>query len=152
MKVKFVKYNRSYCNCSWKWLNDVEIKKLTMTPDFTKEDQEWWFNNLDSRNDYLIWGIECEGVPIGTIGLKHINLDCDKAEYFGYIGEKKYWSKGIGKLMMEFAIKEAKKINIHNIYLNVLESNERAVKSYIRSGFEIFSDDGECINMKREVN
>ena len=39
---------------SWVWLNDPEIKSLTITPDLEKENQRRWFESLKSRKDYFV--------------------------------------------------------------------------------------------------
>ena len=39
-KIKFVEYNEIFLEKSWEWLNNKEIKYLTCTPDFTKEQQK----------------------------------------------------------------------------------------------------------------
>ena len=53
--VRLVDFSKVFFDNSWNWLNDPEIKKMTATPDFTKEDQLKWFNSLPSKQDYLIW-------------------------------------------------------------------------------------------------
>jgi RimJ/RimL family protein N-acetyltransferase len=133
MKIEFVKYNKLFLSLSWEWLNDPEVKKLTNTPDFSKEDQLNWFNSLNEKKDYKIWGIMVDDIPIGVCGLKNIeNIDC---EYWGYIGEKKYWGRGIGKELIKFSINEAKKMGLSSIWLNVRDDNIRAIKLYTKYGF-----------------
>lgn len=98
MQVDLVDYDRSFLDASFKWLADEEIKFLTNTPSFSKDVQEQWFLSLSEKEDYYIRGILADGILIGACGLKHItNVD---GEYWGYIGEKEYWGKGIGKQMM----------------------------------------------------
>lgn len=150
MVINFVEYDTKYCDLSWIWLSDEEIRKLTLTPEFTKENQINWFNSLKKRNDYYIWGIECDGVPIGAVGLKSIDQDSKAAEYFGYIGVKDYWSKGIGQIMMDFTVKQAMKVNLNKIYLKVDKANKRAIKLYHNNKFQVFSENGEILNMIRE--
>ncbi|HEY5587590.1 MAG TPA: GNAT family N-acetyltransferase [Candidatus Paceibacterota bacterium] len=147
MHIKFVDYDLTYCDLSWNWLNDDEIKKLTMTPEFTKENQNEWFYSIKHKDDYLIWGIEFDNKPIGALGIKNIDYINKSGEYFGYIGEKEYWGKCIGKIMMKYVIKKASEKEISKIYLKVEKFNERATKLYIKSGFQVFEDDGECLNM-----
>lgn len=149
--INFVNYDSTYCDLSWNWLNDEEIKKLTMTSNFTQESQRNWFNSLAKRDDYLIWGIECDSKPIGAIGLKNIDYNNHIAEYFGYIGEKAYWSKGIGKIMLDYISGQALEKRIDKIYLKVLKSNERAIKLYQKKGFIIYEISEEnVIKMMRE--
>jgi len=133
MNVELVPYTEEFLDLSWIWLNDPEIKSLTNTPSFTKEEQISWFNSLPKRKDYKIWGIKLNGTPIGVCGLKNItDIDC---EYWGYIGDKKHWGKGIGSKVMELLIEYAKDKNLQSIWLTVLEKNLRAIKLYEKYGF-----------------
>ena len=130
-----VDYSLIFLDKSWEWLNDPEIKALTMTPDFTREQQLSFFESLPERKNYWIRGIAEDGIPAGAMGLKHIT-DHD-AEYWGYIGEKKFWGKGIGSFMIGEAIKKAKLLGLRQLYLHVDPQNERAKQLYIRKGFQL---------------
>ncbi|EPJ8277656.1 GNAT family N-acetyltransferase, partial [Citrobacter freundii] len=103
--LKLVKYDESFLVLSWLWLKDPEISALTMTPEFTKEEQLIFFRSLEKRKDYFIRGITYQNEKIGAVGIKNINQD--KGEYWGYIGEKKYWGQGLGKEIMEKILSEA---------------------------------------------
>jgi RimJ/RimL family protein N-acetyltransferase len=128
-------YNLVFLDKSWEWLNDPEIKALTLTPDFTKEQQKAFYDGLPDRKDYWIKGIMEDGIPVGAMGLKHINNE--EAEYWGYIGEKAYWGKGIGPYMLREAIAKAKELELHQLYLHVDEKNLRAKQLYINMGFQL---------------
>lgn len=136
--LRFVKYDKAFLEKSWEWLKDSEVKELTMTPDFTKREQADFFSSLPSRNDYFIKGIEYKGKPIGACGLKSITNTT--AEYWGYIGEKDYWGKGIGSLIIDFIVNQSLHLELKSIYLNVNSNNLRAIKSYERYGFNIIKD------------
>ena len=111
-----------------------KIKKLTNTPDFTKENQLTWFSSLKSKKDYFIQGILYNNIPVGVMGLK--NITQVQAEYWGYIGEIDFWGKGIGSTMMDVAIQKAKELNLEKIYLTVLEDNFRAKNLYKKFNFK----------------
>ena len=145
MNIKFTEYNRIFLEQSWKWLNDREIKVLTMTPDFTKEQQELFFASLPRKTNYFIKGILYNDLPIGACGLK--NITEKDAEYWGYIGEKEYWGKGIGKEIMGYIISVAKEKQLKIIYLHVSEINLRARKLYEKNGFIINSINNGEIKM-----
>jgi RimJ/RimL family protein N-acetyltransferase len=150
MNIVFEKYNKKYLEKSWIWLNDSEIKKLTMTPDFTQENQKQWFNSLKEKKDYLIWGIMVDNVPVGVCGLK--NITEEKAEYWGYIGEKKYWGKGIGKTMMNMTIDKAKELRLQKINLKVLNNNYRAIKLYDYFGFKVTDNENNILIMTFDLD
>ena len=133
--LKICGYDREFLECSWHWLKDKEIKELTMTPDFSRQQQKEFFISLEQRKDYKIYGFRINNKPAGACGLKNIRL-C-KAEYWGYIGEKQFWGKGYGKQMINEMIKVAQREEISHVYLKVGKSNIRAIKLYNRFGFTV---------------
>lgn len=132
--ITFEKFDEEYLNLSWNWLNDSEIKKLTMTPDMSKDSQLKWFNNIDKMNNYLIYGIAFDGKKIGAVGLKNIE-DNISAEYWGYIGDKNYWGRKLGPIIIMEMTKIALDIGIYRLYLKVGKDNERAKRLYESQGF-----------------
>ena len=123
-----------------------------MSPDFTREEQLRWFARLPERTDYLIWGLTCDGIPIGALGLKNINRH--EAEYWGYIGDRGYWNTGLGGEMLCFIFSQAKKIGLNELYLKVHRDNARAIRLYTRVGFITVGEDKDVLNMRlslREV-
>jgi RimJ/RimL family protein N-acetyltransferase len=149
MDVKLVEYDTVFLEASYKWLNDREIKELTMTPDISREGQKKWFDGLKERDDYLVKGVTADGFPVGVVGLKHIDFERKSAEYFGYIGEKEYWGKGIGYKMMQCIEMEARGMNLSHIYLRVLNTNQIALKLYKKNEFVLRSYDGQLIIMDK---
>ncbi|WP_370557061.1 GNAT family N-acetyltransferase [Edwardsiella tarda] len=132
-KPTLVTYTRVFLDKSWYWLNDPEIKKLTMTPNFSKIQQEAFFSSLP-RDNYIVWGVLYDGVEIGVAGLK--NIKNGSAEYFGFIGEKKYWGRGIFGYLLNEVIGECKSNDISYLYLYVSYDNSMAIKAYIKNGFK----------------
>jgi len=146
--LEFVKFDEIYLEKSWEWLNDVELKKLTNTPDFTREQQRIFYDSLP-RQDYKVWGMEFKKKPIGVVGFKKItNSDL---EYFGYIGEKNYWGKGFFTHIQNFILDEARKLAVDLIYLHVCNDNERAIRAYQREGFIVSENNGNMVKMTMRV-
>ncbi len=148
-EIRLVAYDESFLALSWEWLNDPEIKRLTDTGDFTRESQREWFENFKNAHHYKIWGVTCDGTKIGVAGLK--GMDDNKAEYFGYIGEKRFWNKGIGKKMMGLVFAYAKSTGISKIWLRVLKDNIAAIKSYLAMGFKEYDENPSSSFMSREL-
>jgi RimJ/RimL family protein N-acetyltransferase len=138
--IALVDYDLVFLEKSWYWLNDPEIKSLTMTPDFTKKDQQDFFQSLPNKKDYWIKGITHDNIPVGAMGLKHITKN--DAEYWGYIGEKDQWGKGIGSFMLDQAIRKAVELKLKNIHLRVTKNNNKARNLYIQKGFQV-SEEGD---------
>ena len=98
--VRLEPYDRTYLDLSWEWLRDPEIKALTRSPDFTREQQQAFFESLPGREDYKIWGVASDaGEKIGAAGIKHI--DGLNGEVFLYVGERAYWGRGVGGQILE---------------------------------------------------
>lgn len=146
--LKFVLFDEIYLQKSWCWLNDKEIKKLTNTPDFTRQQQRIFFDSLP-RHDYRVWGMEFNSIPIGVVGLKKITIS--NAEYFGYIGEKEFWGKGIFSKILQLIKVEANALGIDFIYLNVCSDNQQAFRAYQREGFVVSGHNGNMIEMTMRI-
>ena len=150
--LEFVDYDESILDKSWEWINDSEIKQLIMAESFTREEQKKWYEQLKGRNDYLIWGIRYLEEPIGVVGLKHIDFISKECEYFGYIGEKKYWGCHIGHEMLKFAIAQAMSMQINRMNLIVWVNNQRAIRLYKSFQFNTDYMDETTIHMYKNLH
>lgn len=149
MELTLEKFTLEILEKSWNWLNDKEIKQLTQTPNFTKEEQIKWYNGLEKNTSYVVKGIQYDGKIIGVVGLKKIDLQKKEAEYFGYIGEKEYWGKGLSSKIFDLIIEEGKKIGVNHLYLNVISENKRAIRAYEKAGFKQVESSENNIKMIR---
>lgn len=150
MILELVTFDRTFLDLSWDWLHDEEIGRLTMTPPFTREDQFRFFGNLPSRTDYRAWGVRLSGVgPIGAAGLK--GIEGDRAEYWGYIGEKRWWGMGLGQAMVSAVEKEAQDVGIRHLTLSVSDRNRRAVRLYEKMGYRAFGLPAEPLVMEKDI-
>jgi len=144
-----VPFDERFLERSSRWLRDEEIRHLTLTPLFTRDQQLAWYASLAERSDYLIWGIEYGGEPVGAFGLK--GLDGMSGEYWGYIGNKAYWGRGIGQWMVYEAIRYARDQGLTRLYLKVAPYNARAIKLYLSAGFSIYKDNRVLVWMERRI-
>jgi len=148
--IKLVNYDKTYFDLSKRWLSDPELSHLIHAGELpSDEDRLRWLDTLQSREDYLIWGVEYNEHPIGVSGLKKIKEG--KAEYWGYIGEKAYWGKGIGKLLMQVVIEKARELNLEGLWLRVRKYNPRAINLYKKIGFTIDKDETETYLMSLAI-
>lgn len=148
-KIDFVEYTKDFLDLSWEWLNDPEIKVLTMTPDFTMEEQDIFFNNLPRRTDYKISGILINGAKAGACGLK--NIKDREAELWCYIGLKQYWGAGLSRFIIEHIQAESNMLNISCLYLKVSRLNIRAIKVYEKNGFSKVSEFPQYFLMSKQI-
>ena len=149
-EVSFVEFDHRFLQQSFFWLTDPEIKKLTDTPDISRDRQEQWFRSLPAKKDYYIRGILVGNEPIGAVGIK--NITDSEGEYWGYIGEKNFWGHGIGNLMVGEMIGVAiRKYTLKEIYLKVAIQNLRAIALYKRIGFTVQNTDERFHYMRYQL-
>jgi RimJ/RimL family protein N-acetyltransferase len=83
---------------------------------------------------------------IGNCGYSDIDLLNQTAEVGIFIGNKKYWNKGYGtealSLLLDYGFKA---LNLHNIFIRVYSFNERARKSYEKTGFKVIGKKREAL-------
>lgn len=140
--VVLVDYDKTFFELSKDWISDPEINTLIAAGPLPPEEKRLeWYNSLPCRKNYMIKGVLFEGQPIGVCGLK--NITGSDAEYWGYIGVKSLWGKGLGGGYLSTIQEVAKELNLKTIYLRVLKFNSRAIKLYIKNGFKIDREDNE---------
>lgn len=122
-----------------RWYNDKELNRLAGWSDSKVTANKLRYNISKSFGyDPMNLMIDDEnGKPIGTIQLYDFN-EQDKSCKLGIrIGDRDYWGRGYGEdavnTLLEYAFM---KIDIYRVTLKVYEYNERAVKCYLKCGFQ----------------
>jgi RimJ/RimL family protein N-acetyltransferase len=125
-----------------RWMNDPDvIQNLLVYTPLSCEDEQIWFDtmmkNPKEEHVYIIEIQENETwIPIGSTGFHGLDWKNRSAEIGISIGEKKYWNQGYGRDTMRTMLRHAfNDLNLNRVYLNVFETNERAKKAYLASGF-----------------
>lgn len=98
----------------------------------------------DTRYDFLI--IDSQNQICGESVLNDINWDNRCANFRIALFDHKYFGKGIGsvsvKLTIQFGFEE---LGLDRIELEVFDFNKRAIKSYLKAGFQIDSSEEETL-------
>lgn len=141
-KVRLRAYEKEDIIYAWKYINDEEIKRLLMPGipyPLTLEEEEKWFQEQSAFKDTYNFAIETldEGKYIGGCGINHLDWKNSVATVGIFIGDKDYLSKGYGTDAMNTLVGFIfNQMNINKVKLNVYSFNERAIKSYKKSGFK----------------
>jgi len=129
---------------SWKWRNDSDIWLFTgKKPDrhITYEIEKEWIEKVIEDSSSKRFAILVDDKYVGNIQLTNI-VENESAEYHIFIGDKEYWSKGIGTLATYQLIRYSKNtLNLKEIYLFVNPDNINAIKLYERCDFKKVNDD-----------
>ncbi|WDV47193.1 GNAT family N-acetyltransferase [Clostridiaceae bacterium M8S5] len=122
---------------------DSETKFLAREPgefNFTLEqEREFIAGMMKDDNRQLLIG-EIDGIIVAncSVGIVVNNKRYLHRANMGISVRKKYWNKGIGKIMMNECIKWCKEKGIEQLELEVVTENSRAISLYKRLGFQEF--------------
>ena len=121
------------------WINDFEVTDyIGMSGQIMSLEGERKYL-LENSNPEAIFSIITinEDKLIGSVGLESIDYINRTATLGIFIGDKEYLSKGYGteaiRLLLDYGFNY---MNLHNIKLNLLSVNERALKCYKKCGFK----------------
>jgi RimJ/RimL family protein N-acetyltransferase len=125
-----------------KWVNDPDVcEHLQHYTAMNLEQEEAWYEAMikGPRTEMPLVIEVREGeewLPIGNIAFLGIHLVNRDSEIGIMIGEKAYWNKGYGteamQRMLQYGFEE---LNLHRIYLQVYEGNDRGKQAYKKAGF-----------------
>jgi N-acetylneuraminate synthase len=104
----------------------------------SREEHELFMAHLRAKGDrqeFIIVLADGE-VPVGQIGLSHIDRTRGEAEYGILIGEPEFCGKGIAREASELILRHAfKDLGLRHVVLNLFKDNLRAYQLYLRLGF-----------------
>lgn len=123
-----------------RWRNSDAVRKNFIYQElFTREDHEHWIRTKVETGD-VVQMIICDlasGEPFGSVYIRDIDRQHNKAEYGIFIGEPSARGRGLGtaaaKLMLRYCFEEE---GLHRVYLRALSGNEQAIRSYEKAGFQ----------------
>ena len=137
---------------SVKWRNDPSVFKYTGNVYKKKiiiENELEWIRKLCANlNDYRC-AIVVDGVYVGNIYLT--GIDGISAHYHIFIGNKKYWGKGVAKQASEQILAYAFNVlRLESVRLRVQKENISAFMLYKKLGFEVYDEDEVWLSMSIE--
>lgn len=122
-----------------KWRNSQAVRRnFIYRRPFTREGHENWIRTMIDTGRAVQMMICCisSGRPVGSVYIRDIDREHNKAEYGIFIGEPQARGKGVGTaaagLMLRYCFQEER---LHRVYLRALAGNDRAVRSYEKAGF-----------------
>ncbi len=121
------------------WRNNDEVRRRFIYQEpFTRQGHENWIKNM-VETGRVVQMIICDSSTkeaLGSVYIRDIDRQHNKAEYGIFIGEAQARGRGVGtaaaKLMLRYCFEEEK---LHRIYLRVLADNHQAIRSYEKAGF-----------------
>lgn len=128
-----------------RWFSDEEFQRRQWGawrgPMSLEEARGFWgrFQASDPQApDTALFAIEHQGRTVGFANYRRLNATQSNADIGIGIGERSLWGQGIGtealRLMIDHLIGDR---GLHRIRLHVAASNDRAIASYKKAGFEL---------------
>jgi ribosomal-protein-alanine N-acetyltransferase len=133
------KPERGDVDALWVVKNDPAVAAMLggFSTGYSRTDLEGWVDFHAKAKDEALYVIaDGKDRPIGHVGLYKIDHRIRSAEFAIIIGDSTAWGKGLGRACTRFAVEYGfDELNLRRIYLEVLATNERAIKLYRSLGF-----------------
>ena len=121
------------------WRNSDAVRENFIYRDpFTREGHENWIRTMVDTGravQMMICDLDTD-TPLGSVYIRDIDRQHNKAEYGIFIGEPDARGRGVGTaaagLMLRYCFEEQR---LHRVYLRVLAENGQAIRSYEKAGF-----------------
>lgn len=127
-------------DCIVRWRNQQFVRQNFIYRElFTTDSHNKWLREVvqEGKAEQFIIYVKQENKAVGSVYLRDIDFQNEKAEYGIFIGEKDYLGEGIGSeaatLITDYGFNILK---LHKIMLRVFASNKSAIASYEKVGFE----------------
>lgn len=124
----------------WAFNNDLELEVMSSNrpPEpVSLTATQAFFDERTQRSTRSSWfAIEVDGKVIGACGLMGFDEVARTCTLGIRIGERDYWGHGFGRdavsALLDYGFGH---LNLHRVWLTVLQSNQRAIRSYLACGF-----------------
>ena len=127
-----------------RWVNDLEVRHgLVNLGLYTPESEETWYAEASAAMGkpepeavhFTIYD-RSDGAPVGTTSLFGIEWRLSRARFGILLGERR--GAGLGTEATRLALDWAFTVlGLHNVMLEVLPWNARAIRAYERAGFRV---------------
>lgn len=140
------------------WRNTDAVRKNFIYQElFTREGHLSWIENM-IKPGKVVQTVICDlttDKPLGSVYIRDIDRQHNKAEYGIFIGEADARGRGVGtaaaKLMLRYCFEEE---GLHRIYLRAFAENVQAIRSYEKVGFvreAVLKDDVRIDGQYRDI-
>ena len=123
-----------------KWLNDKEVTKYSeqRLKRHTHASQKKFLNNKIKAKDSKIFQIFFNSNFVGIVELGNIDKFHNTCEVMYFIGNKKYWGKGVAASAISLALKYAfKKLKVYKVFAGTYKKNVASQKVLTKNKFKL---------------
>jgi RimJ/RimL family protein N-acetyltransferase len=130
------KLERSDLTTIFRWRNDPHVTQHLARREMSLVEIESWFEKLEGGHDRA-FAIIAGGTSVGYAVLDHVDRVNRKCEAGIIIGERRHWSKGIGKeVARRLAVEAFNELGMHRVLAVASARNPAAIACFKAAGFK----------------
>ena len=148
LKLKFRSLLMEDADWITEFLNDPEAAKYWEPYPITEHEVKEWIRKKFEVSQEKTIVAEVEGEPAGSVSVDTETGRCRHIGELGIFVRRKFWGKGVGKALMNEAIKLANQLGCRKLVLDTTEGNERAIRLYKKFGFEIEAHQTDLVHFE----
>ncbi|MGL5693927.1 MAG: GNAT family N-acetyltransferase [Peptostreptococcaceae bacterium] len=116
----------------------------------TIEEEKEIIKDIKNSKDGVMIGVYIDNKLVGSAGIKNLgsHIKLKHRCTFGISIIKSCWNKGIGTILINEIINEAKQIGYEQIELGVFSDNIKAQRLYEKLGFEVWGREKNAYKLK----
>lgn len=135
--VKLVEFSESHLASTYQWITEPGLRKYFLfSRQVTPESHKRWFELVSRSETEKLWAIYWNGLHVGNIGLKNIDLKNKVAETWIYLGDVMTKGRGVGYEayveLFKFLLSQKK---ILGLYCHVASFNHLSIRLFAKLGF-----------------
>jgi diamine N-acetyltransferase len=135
IRLRLIEESDLEATLSWRNRDDARVWFKT-TNKLTIEQHLAWFHRYLHKDDDFLFVVEAKGKMVGQAAVYSIQWDNDSAEIGRFLVAPESKGKGyIGKACSELVRFCADTLGLHYVFLEVIETNDRAILIYRQNGF-----------------
>lgn len=121
-------------------------EEITIT---IEEEKKILNENLKSDKDIMVAAF-IDGELAGNAGISCVRnlIKLEHRAVFGISIKERYWNNGIGNVLLQEIIKQAKLMGYEQVELGVFADNKRAQNLYKKHGFEVWGFSKNAFKLK----
>jgi RimJ/RimL family protein N-acetyltransferase len=119
-----------------RWRNDPDVNRYLRQGIRTLEEVQAWYTQYFSRAENKLFAVYADKTLIGYGTLEHIDTTHRSSEIGIVIGEKQYWNKGVGALVVTRLTTLAfTRYHLHRVYAVIQGGNIASRRCFEKVGF-----------------
>lgn len=152
VKLRLIEESDLETTLAWRNQDDARIW-FKNSSQLTLEQHQAWFQRYRDKDDDFLFVIQAGGKLVGQASVYDIEWDKGRAEVGRFLAEPSSLGKGYIRQACNALIGLCSEtLNLRYLFLEVIESNERALRIYQKNGFLLECRYGNILRMGRDLD